>query len=307
MNSTERDGSFSVFRMLGFGKQSDEQTVLANSLQMKMGFATHVGMRRQLNEDSIVAFHVALGYQSEVRKRALLLVADGMGGHNKGEVASLKGAEAIADQLQKLLLKEKHIPEAEYHYELSNAFSLANKRILDLSKTSTEYEGMGTTIALAIIDGRRLIVAWAGDSRVYLISGKQGREVSTEDDSYVQELVREGKISREEARTHPQRNVITKVVGYYSEITPEMRFGSLEPDDVVLVCSDGLTSHVDDEEIRELVLANADPQKACDELVKLANSRGGADNISVVICPAGMVDLPVENLDPADRRTANPI
>ena len=274
-----------VERVLG---QVANLTETATRAEKKIGFATHVGMHRQLNEDSMASLEVTAAYESKTRKRVLLLVADGMGGHNAGEIASQIGSETIVNALAQLL-SSKEENASRYDEALRAAISLANQRILETSIQNPGSEGMGTTVTLAIIDGNQLHTANVGDSRCYIINEEELWQF-TKDHSYVQQLVDQGQITREEARTHPRRNEITRVVGYYGVVEVDTGVTSLDENDLVLICSDGLTAHVEDDELKRIVLDHTDPQKACDELIELANSRGGRDNISVIIAPANIVN-----------------
>jgi protein phosphatase len=141
---------------------------------------------------------------------------------------------------------------------------------------------MGTTLTIAVIDGQMLLAGHVGDSRAYLINDKEIVQI-TKDHSLVQEMVEKGEITAQQARTHPRRNVITRVVGYYGKVEPDVVKWSLEEGDRVLVCCDGLIIHLTDEEIKQTVLQNPDPQQAAAKLIALANQRGGQDNISVII------------------------
>lgn len=274
-----------VERVLG---QVEKLTETVTRGEKKIGFATHVGMHRQLNEDSMASLEVTAAYESKTRKRVLLLVADGMGGHNAGEIASKIGSETIVNALAQML-SSKDENASRYDETLRAAISLANQRILEASVQTPGSEGMGTTITLAIIDGNQLHAANVGDSRCYIINEEDVWQF-TKDHSYVQQLVDQGQITREEARTHPRRNEITRVVGYYGVVEVDTGITSLDQNDLVLICSDGLTAYVEDDELKGIVLDHTDPQKACDELVELANSRGGRDNISVIIAPANIVN-----------------
>lgn len=274
-----------VERVLG---QVEKLTETVTRGEKKIGFATHVGMHRQLNEDSMASLEVTAAYESKTRKRVLLLVADGMGGHNAGEIASKIGSETIVNALAQML-SSKDENASRYDETLRAAISLANQRILEASVQTPGSEGMGTTITLAIIDGNQLHSANVGDSRCYIINEEDVWQF-TKDHSYVQQLVDQGQITCEEARTHPRRNEITRVVGYYGVVEVDTGITSLDQNDLVLICSDGLTAYVEDDELKGIVLDHTDPQKACDELVELANSRGGRDNISVIIAPANIVN-----------------
>ena len=251
----------------------------------RIGLSSDVGKARCIDEDSVLSIEINSLSESQTRKRILLLIADGMGGHNKGEVASRIAAQAVANRIIKTLMSPSEIGPITYHRELSEAINAANTEILNYATKNPDCEGMGTTISLAIIDGNKLHTAHVGDSRIYVINKGEIRQI-TRDHSYVQELIDQEEITPEEAKNHPQKNVITRVVGYYSEINADVGTLLINADDFVLLCCDGLPNHVEDEEIKRILLRNTNPKKACDELIALANSRGGTDNISVIIASA---------------------
>lgn len=249
------------------------------------GFATNIGRVRRVDEDSIVALDVRTAYLSEERSRLLLMVCDGMGGHSRGDVASRLAVQSVVSALLPILTSENDIPTSTYHRGIQAAVYLANQTVLAYAQAKPECEGMGTTLCLVVADGENLHVANVGDSRVYLVDNQEISQV-TRDHSQVQEMVDRGEISAEEARHHPQKNVITRVVGYYGEVTPDIGCLTVEDGEMVLLCCDGLTNHVPDAEIQRVVAENHDPQRACDVLVALANKEGGTDNISVLLAPA---------------------
>jgi protein phosphatase len=251
----------------------------------RIGLSSDVGKSRCIDEDSVLSIEINSLSESQTRKRILLLIADGMGGHNKGEVASRVAGQVVATRIIKTLMSPSKIEPNSYHTELTEAIKAANTEILNYATTNADCEGMGTTISIAVIDSNQLHIAHVGDSRIYVINKDEIRQI-TRDHSYVQELIDQKRITPEEAKNHPQKNVITRVVGYYSEIKADVSSLLINADDFVLLCCDGLPNHVEDEEIKRILLRNPDPQKACDELIALANSRGGTDNISVIIASA---------------------
>jgi PPM family protein phosphatase len=265
-------------------KEREVSTLISRPV-VKIGIASDIGMKREIDEDSIIASQILTAYESRLRKRVLLLVADGVGGHNKGEVASQFAANEVGSWMNKVLSRKEEIKEKVYYAEMTAAIAHANKVILEYANKHPECEGMGSTVALAVIDGNRLHMASVGDSRVYVLNEESIWQV-TKDHSYVQELVDKGELSRDQAKKHPRRNVITKVVGYYGEVQPDISSLTLDDKDFVLVCCDGLITHVSDVEVQEVILKHGDPQKACEQLIQLANERGGSDNISVVVAPA---------------------
>jgi len=255
---------------------------IIRSPSKRLGFATNVGRVRAVDEDAILATEIRTAFLSEPRTRMLLIVADGMGGHRRGDVASRIAVQTVARLLLPRLTIEEEIPRDSYHNEIQAALTHANQAVLEMSQQNPEYEGMGTTMALAVLDGRNLHIANVGDSRVYVVNQREICQV-TRDHSLVQEMVDRGEILPEEARHHPKKNVITMVLGIYGEITPDIGCMTVEPGDLVLLCCDGLINHVEDEEIHRVLVETSDPQRACEILVALANQGGGTDNISVVL------------------------
>lgn len=237
---------------------------------MRLGAATDIGKMRNLNEDSYFVY----------RNENLLggMVADGMGGQNAGEVAS-----SMAARFVKEYIINEFNPNMDY-IEIGEmvriALIKANSSIYSYSKTKTNLEGMGTTATLAIIYKNKLIAAHVGDSRLYLI-GDKGIKQITKDHSYVQELVSRGEISKEVADTHPAKNYITRAVGSEDIIKVDIVIMDYTGE-TVLLCSDGLSNMLSDEQIEEIIKDNEELQKGCEALVKFANKKGGLDNITVV-------------------------
>lgn len=239
---------------------------------------TDMGNVRANNEDTVLFKKVE---SNSAQQGAMLLVADGMGGHLAGEVASKMAAEIIVDAYFHNP-KGKSIPE-----QLSNAFILANKKIFQSASSNDQQKGMGTTCTVLLLVGRCLYFAHAGDSRAYHFRNKEIKQITT-DHTYVQELVNNGSISAEEADTHPQRNVLTNAMG----TKPDLRVDSgcdtceLNPGDKLLVCSDGLYDYFNNKELEE-ILAGNNLNHIADYLVNEAKVRGGHDNISFIIALLG--------------------
>lgn len=227
---------------------------------MRFGARTDKGRARANNQD-------AYGHRGR-----LFLVADGMGGHLGGEVASRLAVEhilAAADGRDPLV-------------ELRNGFAAANRAILDHAAANADCSGMGTTVAALVLDGSLAHLAHIGDSRIYrLRDGKL--TLLTRDHSLVEELVRQGTLSAEEARAHPQRSILTRALGTAEGTRIEYAEVDLAAGDVFLLCTDGLTAEVDDAEIAAVLAADLDPEAKAGRLVALANERGGADNITVIV------------------------
>ena len=226
-----------------------------------------VGRRRRANED---CFAIAA-------EQGFFLVADGMGGHAAGQLASSLAAEAAVKALQILDGSEATLTE-----KLRCSVAAANREIHAAVQAKPELSGMGTTlVSLLAVEGR-VALAHVGDSRAYLIRGGRIRQL-TDDHSIVGELVRSCQITQSDARAHPHRHVLTRALGVRRDVAPDLAELSSHPGDVFILCSDGLTGLVHDEEIAQAVSANSDLDAVCENLVNLANQRGGEDNITVVI------------------------
>jgi protein phosphatase len=223
--------------------------------------ASDTGRRRRRNEDNYVV------------APPLFAVADGMGGAQAGEVASQLAASALeagdSDGLSGIERIDALIQEA-------------NRRIFDRASTDPSASGMGTTMTVALVEGMTVAIGHVGDSRAYLVRGEQMEQL-TDDHSLVNELLKSGKLSEEEAQVHPQRSVITRAVGTDPDVDVDGFSIEAEEGDVFLICSDGLSDMVEDEEILELVHEHRDDlNKAVKALVAAANRGGGEDNITAV-------------------------
>ena len=223
---------------------------------------TDPGRRRRRNEDSFVI------------DPPLFAVADGMGGAQAGEVASRLAAAAF---------REFHdADDLDPEKRLAAIIKEANRRIYERAADDAQVSGMGTTITAALVVADALVIGHVGDSRAYRLRGEKFEQL-TDDHSLVADLVRSGRITPEEADAHPQRSVITRALGTDREVDVDTFTVSAENDDFFLICSDGLTTMVDDEEIRDLVTRARDLDQAGKGLVKAANKAGGEDNITVVL------------------------
>jgi protein phosphatase len=213
-----------------------------------------------------------------VPDRAVFIVADGMGGHAAGEVASEMAVRIIAQQLGDL----RGLDEDTAAHRIREAMREANAQIFDRTLTEHDKRGMGTTATALVLMGARYLIGQVGDSRAYLL--RDGRLVQlTKDHSYVQEQVDAGYLTPEDARTHPYSNVITRCVGANEDVVPDTYLGTLRSGDVFLLASDGLTGMLDDPRLHELLGAAPGPQEASDVLVAEANRVGGLDNITVIV------------------------
>ena len=237
---------------------------------MRVYSATDVGQKRKMNQDYVFVSENPVGNLPN-----LFVVADGMGGHNAGDFASSHAVQILVDEIRK---------DADFNpiKVLRHAIETANSAILDRAQKEESLRGMGTTIVAATIVGHYAYVANVGDSRLYLIQGKI-RQI-TKDHSLVQEMVRMGEIKPEEARNHPDQNIITRALG--AERTVDIDFFDLkmEPGSTILMCSDGLSNMVEDSKIEEIILdqTNELPKKG-ERLLSEANRNGGKDNIAVIL------------------------
>lgn len=230
---------------------------------------TDVGRKRQMNQDSVFSSEVAIGNLPN-----LFIVADGMGGHKAGDYASKCTVDTMKEVVARSLERDPAII-------LREAIEEANRRIHEKAGEDAEYEGMGTTVVAATILGNILQIANVGDSRLYIIN-EEIIQV-TKDHSLVEEMIRMGGLDRDAARTHPDKNIITRAVGVSEQVLVDFFTVELTKQDTILLCSDGLTNMLDDEEILMIVRGQRDVVEKAQQLVHMANERGGRDNISVVL------------------------
>ena len=231
-----------------------------------------VGCIRELNEDCyrICGF----GDNSE---RGFCILADGMGGHNAGEVASQNAVKLIAEEMNRLLESgEKEIPG-----QLSRAVSAANTGVYTMASENPIHRGMGTTVVTAFIDDGTAYVANVGDSRAYAVRDDEIVQITT-DHSVVSELVMRGTITKEEARLHPQKNIITRAVGTDKSVRTDIFEYNYSPGDVMIICSDGLSTMLDDNRILEIIKSKKTSEDTVNSLIAAAKDEGGLDNITVI-------------------------
>ena len=239
-----------------------------------------VGRKRKGNEDSLFLNP----------DHRLYVVADGMGGHAAGEVASRVAVDAI-NEFVTLTGGNQEITwpfglDDSISYEgnrLKTAIRQANRKVLEAVRESAEYEGMATTVAAVLVDADVANLAHVGDSRIYLWSGERIL-LLTSDHSWVNEQIQSGVISPEQARSHPLRNVVTRALGGRADLVVDVQSRQMAAGDVLLLCSDGLTTMIGDEDIARIIAeAPGDVARAATALVDEANERGGEDNITVVL------------------------
>jgi serine/threonine protein phosphatase PrpC len=239
-----------------------------------------VGRKRKGNEDSLFVNP----------EQHLFVVADGMGGHAAGEIASKVAVESI-NEFVCLTGGDEEITwpfglDENISYDgnrLKTAIRYANRKVLEATKEKSEYEGMATTVAAVLVDGDTANLGHVGDSRVYLVRDGEITQL-TSDHSWVNEQIQSGVISPDQARTHPLRNVVTRALGGKPDLQVDMQQHKAKGNDILLLCSDGLTTMITDEDIARVVReAGGDVEKAAQALVASANAKGGEDNITVLL------------------------
>lgn len=238
---------------------------------------TDVGMMRTINQDTIFVSTDPVG-----KLPNLFIVADGMGGHKAGDVASKEAIERFVKYAG-----ATHMSDPANI--LDSGILSINHEIFEMANSNRDYNGMGTTFVAAVIDDRHVYIANVGDSRLYLIN----REIHqiTRDHSLVEDMVRMGMIQKDEARTHFNKNVITKAIGVAEDrtATPDIFEIEVEPGDKLLLCSDGLSNMVEDYDIKKIIQNSVSIEEAALQLIRQANENGGMDNISAIIieaCPS---------------------
>lgn len=236
---------------------------------MKTFSKTDVGRKREVNQDYVFVSDKPVGNIPN-----LLVVADGMGGHKAGDVAS---KFVVEDLREELAASCEENPEAM----MKKAIESANHKLIAKAKEDIRLEGMGTTLVAATVIDHTLYFANVGDSRLYLLN--HGIRQLSKDHSLVQEMVRLGGINAEEAKRHPDKNIITRAIGVKEKVEIDFFEYRLKKGDIILMCTDGLSNMVEDEDIFQIVKGSRDVVEAVERLVDRANSNGGSDNIGVII------------------------
>lgn len=239
---------------------------------------TDVGRKRSHNEDFFLV--------SEDLN--LYIIADGMGGHSGGEYASRMAVHTIEDELKKLtadpeatVISGVNTAEAECGDKLRYAIEVASKKIFDRALYDPNLKGMGTTTVATMFSTGKVYIAHVGDSRAYLFRGKQMTQI-TSDHSLVNEQVKAGLINKQDARSHKLKNIITRSVGYQDEVEIDVKVYDVQLGDKILLCTDGLSNMVDDEQIEKIVM-NYPLKEASERLIQAANEKGGEDNVTVLL------------------------
>lgn len=230
---------------------------------------TDIGRRRKINQDYVYTSEEPIG-----KLPNLFIVADGMGGHNAGDFAAKVTVETMLREIEQSVEEKPGVI-------FGKAIDAANECVHKMANTNPELEGMGTTVVAATCAGKSLQIANVGDSRLYVVN-KEIKQI-TRDHSLVEEMVRMGGLDRANARNHPDKNIITRAVGVSATVEADFFTVELEEGDIILMCSDGLTNMLEDEEIRMLLSGARDIVEKAQELVRAANENGGRDNISVIL------------------------
>lgn len=235
---------------------------------------TDKGVVRAQNQDS---FFLHVFHEDN---QAVVAVCDGMGGARAGNVASELALETFVEEVRRAL--KPGVGARFLQQTLTTAVTLANSAVYEKAQSGEAFSGMGTTLVGAIVSGQLVAVANVGDSRAYRI-GAQGISRVTKDHSLVEDLLEKGDLTFEEARSHPRKNLITRALGTDAQVNCDLYNLEMEPGEYLLLCSDGLTNVVEDQEILFEVLQGGEPSRACMQLLELACARGGPDNITVAL------------------------
>lgn len=241
---------------------------------MRYAVKSDKGKQRDINEDS---YNVIAGYPGIP---VVFIVADGMGGHNSGEVASKTAVDFTNNYILNnpdLFADDKDISES-----IKEVIIRANKEVINKAKEKKKYNGMGTTIIIAVIKNNKVYFGHVGDSRVYLVRNNELNQITT-DHSYIEELVLNGSLTREEAQHHPRKNLITRALGSNDDIEVDTYICKLQNTDTYIICTDGFYNMIEGNEIIETLENTEEPEEICKEFVNIANEKGGEDNITVLV------------------------
>jgi len=233
---------------------------------------THIGQKRLVNQDALF-----MTDEPFFNLPNLYIVADGMGGHLAGEVASTKSIEFFKNYIERNAYTKSDLLDF-----FLDATIYANAEVLNIAKRDPLYSGMGTTFTALTIKDNKGYIAHVGDSRIYTIYDGTAKALTT-DHSYVQEMLRQGNITEEESLTHPRKNVLTRALGIDENILVDAYVFNFEEGDIILMCTDGLTNMIDDGEIAHMIQSANSIDVACQELIDKANENGGMDNITTIL------------------------
>jgi protein phosphatase len=260
------------------------------AMQKMVHGATDVGKERTVNEDYFIIN----------MEKNLFIVADGMGGHNAGDVAS-KNATQITDEYLKIdLINNIRGDNRKIRESVIKSLLHAHLKILEMADKNSQYQGMGCTMVAALIMGNSMHVCHVGDARAYVCNEK-GIVLLTRDHSFVMDLVQKGKLTREEARLSPMKNKLHQAIGASKTINPDYKHYILKNDDKILLCSDGLWDMMSDDQIYTVLKQDKPAKKICDTLIKMANNAGGHDNITAVVVQHVEKDESPPSPEPEDK------
>lgn len=251
--------------------------------RLKVGWATDVGMVRSHNEDAALVITASHDGDGALPVFALCVLADGMGGHQSGEVASSLAARAVAHHIARdfylpaLISREPDTSQSDLRDVLVGAVRAANDSVAD------RVPGGGTTLTCALVLDSRAYIAHVGDSRAYIVTVEGKLDQITHDHSLVDRLVELGQLTPDEAAVHPQKNVLYRAVGQGGELEVDTYMRTIGDGERLLLCSDGLWGIVAEEKMAEIVMTSPSPQAACEEMVAAANQAGGRDNITAIL------------------------
>jgi serine/threonine protein phosphatase PrpC len=271
-----------LLRLENTSTSAPSPRVLPTQPQLKIGWATHVGEVRRHNEDTVLIVTTAHGGDDVVPPFGIFVLADGMGGHQAGEVASSLGARVVVNHIVRhfylpILMEQEHnANHPPLNEVLVDAVQTANDAVAD------RVPGGGTTLTCALILGPRACIAHVGDSRAYIVT-KETLDQITQDHSLVDRLVELGQLTRDEAAVHPQKNVLYRAVGQSGMLEVDTYMRTIPHGGRLLLCSDGLWNLVSDTEMSQIITTASSLQAACDSLIAAANRAGGPDNVTAIL------------------------
>jgi serine/threonine protein phosphatase PrpC len=242
------------------------------AMQMMVHGATDVGKERSVNEDYFILN----------MEKNLFIVADGMGGHNAGDIASKNATQMVDEYLKIDLINNIRGNNRKIRETIIKSLLHAHLKILEMADKNSQYQGMGCTMAVALIMGNSLHLCHVGDARAYVCNEK-GMVLLTRDHSFVMDLVLKGKLTMEEARLSPMKNKLHQAIGASKTINPDYKHYILKNDDKILLCSDGLWDMMSDDQIYTVLKQDKPAKKICETFIKMANNAGGHDNITAVV------------------------
>jgi protein phosphatase len=262
-------------------RQVYEPVAAERPKRILVGTAQSTGIERSHNEDTLFVLHGSSSSGNRQQQFGLFIVADGMGGHRAGEIASAISVRKVAqqvirDSLLQLISQERNAETPALQDMVREALEAANEAVVK------RVPGGGTTLTAAVVLGHNITFGHVGDSRAYIISERETNAL-TRDHSLVERLLELGQLTEDEAASHPQRNVLYRAIGQGANLEVDVSSQPAPSNGYLLLCSDGLWGVIEEEQIKDIVLTSNDPQEACEQLVQAANAAGGPDNITVIL------------------------